>query len=80
MSLEWQKIHPDASGYHSSCKRYSICVTRDAKGECWEAWKLVPGGVWFAPLEMNLPDEAAAKERAERDAAGTQWDGVRRSP
>lgn len=70
MTLEWQKIHPDASGYHSACKRYSVCVTRDARGERWETWKLVPGGVWFAPLAMDLPNEAAAKARAEQDVGG----------
>jgi hypothetical protein len=68
MSLEWAKNHPDALGYHSTCKRYSVCVTRDANGEHWEAWKLVPGGVWFAPLAINLPSEEAAKARAQQDA------------
>lgn len=65
MPLEWIKIHPDASGSHTKCKRYTICV--DPNGQ-WEAWKLVPGGAWFALLEKNLTSEDAAKARAELDA------------
>lgn len=68
MSLEWQKTHPDASGSHTKCKRYTICRTTD-DGSLWEVWKLAPGAPWFALLEKNLPSEEAAKERAERDLA-----------
>lgn len=66
MSLEWQKTHPDASGSHTKCKRYTICV--DPNG-AWEVWKLVPGGIWFAPLGRNLGSEDEAKQCAEEDAA-----------
>lgn len=64
--LEWQKIHPDAGGSHTKCKRYSTCV--DPNGE-WEIWKMVPDGSWFFQLAKQLGSEKAAKERAELDAA-----------
>jgi hypothetical protein len=68
MTLEWTKIHPDASGSHTKCKRYTTCRAAD-DGSIWEVWKLVPGGIWFAPLANNLPSEDEAKDAAERDAA-----------
>jgi len=66
VSLQWEKIHPDASGSHTKCKRYSTCV--DPNG-LWELWRLVPGGAWFSQISKNLPSEAEAKLRAEEDAA-----------
>jgi hypothetical protein len=68
MSIEWKKIHADASGSHSKCGRFTVCRTNDA-GTLWEVWKLAPGGPWFALLEKNLTSEDAAKARAEQDAA-----------
>lgn len=64
MSLEWEKIHPDASGSHTKCKRYTTCV--DPNGE-WEVWKMVPGGAWFFQLARALDSEEVAKERAQQD-------------
>ena len=63
--LEWAKIHPDASGSHTKCKRYSICV--DPNGQ-WETWKMVPGGAWFFQLANALESEEAAKKCAEKDS------------
>jgi hypothetical protein len=37
--------------------------------ERWEAWKLAPGGPWFAPLKLNLTDEATARALCEQDCA-----------
>lgn len=68
MPLEWLRIHPDAIGSHTKCRRYSVCRTNN-EGTLWEVWKLAPGGPWFAQLDRNLPTEDAAKERAEKDAA-----------
>ena len=68
MTLQWTKIHPNASGSHTKCHRYSVCRTND-EGTLWELWKMAPGGPWFALLEKNLPSEDAAQRRAERDIA-----------
>lgn len=63
--LEWTKIHPDASGSHTKCKRFTTCV--DPNG-LWELWKMVPGGAWFHQLANSMPSEDEAKRRAEVDA------------
>lgn len=68
MQLEWQKHAPDAVGSHTKCRRYTTCRTNN-EGTLWEVWKLAPGGPWFALLGKNLPNEDAAKARAEADAA-----------
>jgi hypothetical protein len=68
MTLEWQRIHPDAIGSHSKCRRYSVCADNDEK-TIWQVWKLAPGGPWFALLAKNLPNEEAAREVAEQDCA-----------
>jgi hypothetical protein len=68
MSLEWTRIHEDAIGSHSKCRRYSVCPSNDTKS-LWEVWKLAPGGPWFALLAKNLPTETAA-----RDVAQNDWD------
>lgn len=65
-SLEWQKIHPLASGSHTKCKRFTTCV--DPNGR-WELWKLVPGGTWFIQVGNSMLSEDEAKRRAEADAA-----------
>lgn len=70
MTLEWRKIHPDAVGSHTKCRRYSVCRTTD-DGSRWEVWKLVPGGAWFFQLASGLDSEQAAQEVAQQDANGT---------
>jgi hypothetical protein len=74
MSLEWVRLHPLAIGSRSKCGNYSVCPffrdpRRSDEPDSWEAWRLTPGGAWFAPLEMGLPTEEAARERCEQDAA-----------
>ena len=66
--LECRRIHPDAIGSHTISRRYSICRAAD-DGSIWQVWKLAPGGPWFAPLDLHLASEEAAKARAEEDAA-----------
>lgn len=66
MTLEWQDKRTDERGYRSTCNRYSISsVTLDGE-EFWQAWKLVPGGAWFAPLKL-AKTEAEAVAAAESD-------------
>lgn len=67
MQLEWQNKRTDERGYRSTCNRYSVSSINVDGTERWEAWKLVPGGNWFAPLAMNLPDENAARAAAQTD-------------
>lgn len=59
MTLEWLP-HPDpgAVGGITKCGRYSV----SRYGELWQAWKLAPGGPWFAPLGLR----GASKEEAEK--------------
>lgn len=66
--LEWQPIAPDARGYRSKCGHYAVCSIGEGYAT-WEAWKLAPGGPWFAPLKMGLPSQDAAREICEQDAA-----------
>lgn len=68
MPLEWQDKRTDERGYRSACNRYSISgITIDGE-EFWQAWKLVPGGAWFAPLSRPDRSEEAARAAAEADA------------
>ena len=67
MTLEWRRIHPEAIGSHSRCRRYSVCRTND-DGTLWEVWKIAPGGPWFFCLAKGLPNETAAQEGAEADS------------
>lgn len=68
MPLEWQNPRTDERGYRSQCNRYSVCsITQDGR-ETWQAWKLAPGGPWFAPLALNLTTESEARLAAELDA------------
>jgi len=67
VKLEWRDKRTDERGYRSVCNRYSVCsVTLDGE-EFWQAWKLVPGGAWFAPLSLTN-SEAGARAAAELDA------------
>lgn len=68
MTLEWQSPRTDERGYRSQCNRYSVCsITQDGI-ETWQAWKLAPGGPWFAPLALGLETEDDARAAAESDA------------
>lgn len=71
MSLEWVRLHPLSIGSRSKCGAYSVCPLygKGDEPESWEAWKLAPGGPWFAPLKLGLPSEGAAREICEEDAA-----------
>lgn len=64
--LDWVRIHPEAFGSHSKCRRYS--VNRAADERTWEVWKLAPGGPWFARLGHGFESEEAARARAQEDA------------
>ena len=72
MTLEWQDKRTDERGYKSTCNRYSVCSITNNGVETWEAWKMVPGGAWFAPLATNLPNESEARKAAEADARGVK--------
>lgn len=63
MTLEWRPSVNSERCAVSTCGRYSVS---EYQGH-WQAWKLAPGGAWFAPLGLRVDDEAAAKEVAERD-------------
>jgi hypothetical protein len=67
--LEWVRLHPDAIGSRSKCGTYSVCPLygKSDKPESWEAWKLAPGGPWFANLRKDLPSEDAARGICEQD-------------
>jgi len=68
MTLEWQDKRTDSRGCYSKCNRYSVCSTGEGSDERWTAWKVVPGGAWFAPLACGLMTEDEARSIAERDA------------
>jgi hypothetical protein len=75
MTLQWVRLHALAIGSRSKCGTYSVCPffkNPRAKGEepdSWEAWKLAPGGPWFANLARGLKSENAAREICEQDAS-----------
>jgi hypothetical protein len=64
MNLEWLP-HPDKgeAGGITKCGRYS--VSRYAG--LWQAWRLVPGGAWFAPMGLRLPTREEAEALCEKD-------------
>ncbi len=68
MPLEWQNKRTDERGYRSVCNRYSVNSIGEGKHERWEAWRMVPGGAWFAPIVVGLMSEAEARAAAESDA------------
>jgi len=70
MTLQWDDKRTDERGYRSTCRRYSVCSITTDGVETWEAWKMVPGGAWFAPLVNGLATEDAARAAAEADARG----------
>lgn len=63
MTLEWQPLDRE-NCMVTKCGRYAVS-THDGQ---WQTWRLAPGGPWFAPLGLKLPDEATAKGLAEVDA------------
>jgi hypothetical protein len=65
MPLEWKPIPGGNGSSISTCSNYSIGATDDG---LWQAWKLAPGGAWFAPLARGLTSEAAAQAVAQADA------------
>lgn len=67
MTLEWQPHlnAPDQLGGVTKCGRYSVS---SIGGGLWQAWRLAPGGPWFAPLELRAADEAEAKALCEKDS------------
>lgn len=72
MTLQWQGKRIDERGYKSVCNRYSVCSIVYNDVETWEAWKMVPGGAWFAPLAIGLRSEDEARKAAEADARGVK--------
>jgi hypothetical protein len=63
MALEWLPLDRENCSV-TKCGRYSVST----HGGTWQAWRLAPGGPWFAPLNLKLPDEAAARAIAQADA------------
>lgn len=66
--LEWLPMPHGARGYRTRDGRYSVCSTGAEPNVRWEAWKMVPGGAWFAPLAGNLESEQFARRVAQLDA------------
>jgi hypothetical protein len=67
MTLEWLPLALGDRGFRSKCGKYSVCSIGDGH-VTWEAWKLAPGGPWFAPLQHGLPSEEAAMAVAQADS------------
>lgn len=50
------------------CCRYTVCsITQNGK-TTFEVWRVVPGGAWFAPLQMGIESREKAHVIAEADA------------
>jgi hypothetical protein len=64
MTLEWRPFDKAEHCAVSSCGRYSVSEYNGG----WHAWKLAPGGPWFAPIAQNLADETAARAKCQADA------------
>jgi hypothetical protein len=61
MTLEWRQHEAEANCWVTSCGRYS--VSYDHLVETWRAWKMAPGGPWFAPFgrePMSTAEDAKA--------------------
>lgn len=67
MTLEWTDPRTDERGPRTKCGRYAVCSIGDGAEERWQAWKLAPGGPWFAPLAIDILSESAAREICEQD-------------
>jgi hypothetical protein len=65
VTLEWRP-HPDkgAEGGITVCGRYSV----SRYVGLWQAWKLAPGGCWFAPMGLRLPSKEEAEAVCQTDA------------
>jgi hypothetical protein len=68
VTLEWTDPRTDERGPRSKCGRYAVCSIGDGKEERWQAWKLAPGGPWFALLAIDILSETEAREICEQDA------------
>lgn len=66
--LEWEPLAPNARGYYSLCKRYSVCSITIAGHELFEAYKLAGGNAWFHQLAQGLKSFAEAERCAQADA------------
>lgn len=65
MTLEWRQNEADANCWVTVCGRYSVSL--DHLIGTWRAWKLTPGGPWFAPLGKKRMDFEEAKRFCEED-------------
>lgn len=63
MPLEWRTL-PTENCRVSTCGRYAVSV---CDGQ-WSAWKLAPGGPWFAPLAQKLADQESAERLCNEDS------------
>lgn len=63
--LEWK---PMQGAERSICCRYSVCSITQNGVETFEVWRVVPGGAWFAPLQMGIESREKAREIANADA------------
>ncbi len=66
MKLEWRP-HPDplSLGRITSNGRYTVSSIEDG---VWQAWKIAPGGPWFAMLGLPRPTREAAMALCDADA------------
>lgn len=62
MTLDWVRQTEHSSV--SRCGRYSVSEIEGA----WMAWRMAPGGPWFARLEGDVNSEQAAKDLCETDS------------
>ena len=67
-SLEWAPASPNARGYYSVCRRFSVCSITVAGHEYYEAYKLAKGGCWFTQIARGLKSFAEAEAVCEADA------------
>lgn len=66
MTLEWRQLPTSEVSYITACGKYSVGF--DGQHRVWRAYRLAPGGPWFAPIGHEATIEGA-KQVAEADAA-----------
>lgn len=66
MTLEWRQHEHDPNVWLTECRNY--CVSYDHMISSWRAWKLSPGGPWFAPLGKKQMDCDEAKQFCVEDS------------
>lgn len=63
MTLEWRQLPTTEICHVTACGRFSVAF--DAQYSVWRAYRLAPGGPWFALLGQHSTSEAGAKATCE---------------